>query len=210
MRAEIKTQANSHIAAPMQVAATKPAEDAAPKTEAKRDSFQRSSSKFFQDDYFSREFVAYDPTTGQASFYKTEEEMQEHQAAILEERKASLMLASAGDPSSLQAIQNSIRSAKLQLGLKQEYLNHEEDKAAVISAAKAQAGSMTVAELKLLAQSYPELNSIVEDRIAQARVRGIAAEDIANMQVRDIDALAKQKLAAPSLSARAASAQNNL
>jgi hypothetical protein len=56
---------------------------------------------------------------------------------------------------------------------------------------------MSVAELKLLAHDYPELNTIVDDRIAQARVRGISPDDIANMNINQIDDLAKQKLAAP-------------
>ncbi len=187
-------------------AAAKPVDTASPEAEkpatiTKKDAFHKAHDyEFFKDDLYARDFVVYDPLTGQASFYKTEEEMQEHQAAILERRKQDLMVASAGDPASLQAIQNNIRSAKLQVGLKDEYLSHDEDRAAVIAAAKSQAGSMTVSELKLLAQGYPEINSIVDDRIAQAKVRGISQEDIANMQVTEIDELAKRKLAAPQMS----------
>lgn len=187
-----------------QIASPKAAKDSAPIADkpaapVKTDSFKRHQYEFFRDDIYAREFVFYDPTTGQASFCKTKEEMEERQAELLDRRKADLMLSSAGDPSSLQAIQNTIRSQKLQLGLKDEYHSLEEDKAAVLNAARSQAGSMSVAELKLLAHSYPELNAIADERIAQARVRGISPDDIANMKVSEIDELAKQKLSAPKL-----------
>lgn len=185
-----------------QVSGPKAAKDSAPVADkpsapAKTDSFKKHQYEFFKDDIYAREFVFYDPTTGQATFCKTKEEMEERQNELLDRRKADLMLSSAGDPASLIAMQNSIRSQKLQLGLKEEYRSLEEDKAAVLNAARSQAGSMSVAELKLLAHSYPELNAIADERIAQARVRGISPEVIANMKVSEIDELAKQKLAAP-------------
>ena len=166
--------------------------------ETKKDGFIASQRRqSFEASYFARKYIAYDPSTGQAIFCETEVEMHEIQAEAANRRKQDLMLATAGDAKSIAAINASIRSQKLQLGLKEEYLSYDDDKAAVLSAARAQAGSLTVAELKLLAAEYPELNAMADEKISQAKARGVTMDLAGNMTIYEINQLAKQKLAAP-------------
>ncbi len=166
--------------------------------ETKKDGFIASQRRqSFEASYFARKYIAYDPSTGQAIFCETEVEMHEIQAEAANRRKQDLMLATAGDAKSIAAINASIRSQKLQLGLKEEYLSYDDDKAAVLSAARAQAGSLTVAELKLLAAEYPELNAMADEKISQAKARGVTMDLAGNMTIDEINQLAKQKLAAP-------------
>ncbi len=148
------------------------------------DKFQKSKQTKYPcagDSYYDREFICYDPVTGEAVFYKTEEEMQAHQNEILERRKADLLLASSGSPESVSAINKSIRETKLSAGLKEDYVSLEEDKAAVINAAKTEGSSLTVAQLSVLAREYPELKSLADERISDARRRGVEDEISANM-----------------------------
>lgn len=163
------------------------------------ESFAKSTTKtelpFFLD---TRKFSAYDPSSGQLVFFDTREEMDVMIQSREEAKVTYMKLASAGDPKSVEAI-HKILVEKLKVGNASDYATYNEYKAAVIDAAKQQAGSMTIAELQVLAYKFPELNSIITERVAQAKARGIHPEAIVNMTAGAIDELAKQKLAAPKL-----------
>jgi hypothetical protein len=150
----------------------------------------------FDDSYYGRQFIAYDPSTGKATFYKTKEEMDAALAAINDRRKQDLMLASSGSPQAVAAI---IRNNKLPTENKAAHNSYEEDSAAVLSAARSELGSLTAGELIALSSEYPELKSLADEKISHAKLRGIPPESAVNMKVSEIDEMSKQKIAPPKL-----------
>lgn len=120
--------------------------------------------------------IIYDPSSGKMVFYKNEEDKKQIEAGIADWKKNNLLLASAGDPASVKKIVEDIA---------QRYSisspNFYNGNAGLISdAVKVKASAMSTAELILFTSQFPELGSILNERLASVEKAGLNPNEAFN------------------------------